>query len=62
MTVQPECFLGHELLARVDVVELNEPWAVRRLHIATARGRSASPITSALMKQLLDQPREEAVE
>jgi hypothetical protein len=44
------------------VVELNEPWAARRLHIATARGRSASPITSALMKQLLAQPREEAVE
>jgi DNA-binding transcriptional LysR family regulator len=60
VTVQPECFLGHELLARVAVVELAEPWAVRKLHIATARGRSASPITRALMQQLLDQPREES--
>jgi DNA-binding transcriptional LysR family regulator len=60
VTVQPECFLGHELLARVAVAELAEPWAVRRLHIATARGRGASPIASALIKQLLDQPRDEA--
>ncbi|MDR5744959.1 LysR substrate-binding domain-containing protein [Caballeronia sp. LZ029] len=60
VTVQPECFLGHELLNRVSVIELAEPWAVRRIHIATPRGRSPSPTTRALMQQLLDQPRDES--
>ena len=60
VTVQPERFLGHELLNRVSVIELAEPWAVRRIHIATPRGRSPSPTTRALMQQLLDQPRDES--
>jgi DNA-binding transcriptional LysR family regulator len=60
VTVQPECFLGHELLNRVSVIEFAEPWAVRRIHIATPRGRAPSPTTRALMQQLLDQPREES--
>jgi DNA-binding transcriptional LysR family regulator len=60
VTVQPECLLGHELLSRVAVLELAEPWAVRRIHIATARGRTPNPATRALMQQLLDQPREES--
>jgi DNA-binding transcriptional LysR family regulator len=59
VTVQPECLVSHELFGRVAVLELAEPWAGRRIHIATARGRELNPITRALIKQLLDRPRDE---
>ena len=36
-------------------MELAEPWAVRRIHIATARGREQL-IARALIRQLLDRP------
>ncbi|MBN3769464.1 MULTISPECIES: LysR family transcriptional regulator [Burkholderia] len=58
VTIQPECLVSHELFSRVAVVELAEPWAVRRIHIATARGREPNPIVRALVKQLLDRPRD----
>ncbi|WP_433705325.1 LysR family transcriptional regulator [Paraburkholderia sacchari] len=60
VTIQPECLVSHELFGRVTVVELAEPWAVRHIHIATARGREMNPIASAMIRQLLDRPRDEA--
>ncbi|WP_312033683.1 MULTISPECIES: LysR substrate-binding domain-containing protein [unclassified Rhodococcus (in: high G+C Gram-positive bacteria)] len=62
VTVQPECLLDHERRSRVAVMELAEPWAVRRIHLATARGRALSPATRALVAQLLDRPLEEQAE
>ena len=56
VTIQPECLVSHELFSRVAVMELAEPWAVRRIHIATARGREQGPIARALIRQLLDRP------
>jgi DNA-binding transcriptional LysR family regulator len=58
VTIQPECLVSHELFSRVAVLELAEPWALRRIHIATARGRDQNPIVRALIKQLLDRPRD----
>ncbi|WP_028206081.1 LysR family transcriptional regulator [Paraburkholderia nodosa] len=60
VTIQPESFVSHELFGRVAVLEFAEPWAVRHIHVATARGRELNPITSALIRQLLDRPREDA--
>jgi DNA-binding transcriptional LysR family regulator len=59
VTVQPECLVSHELFARVAVLEFAEPWAVRSIHIATARGRELNPITRTLIGQLLDRPRDD---
>lgn len=56
VSVQPECMVSHELFSRVAVLDLAEPWAVRRVQIATARGRELNPIARALIEQLLDQP------
>ncbi|VWC58670.1 LysR family transcriptional regulator [Burkholderia lata] len=56
VTVQPECMVSHELFSRVAVLELAEPWAVRRVQVATARGRELNPIARALIEQLLDLP------
>ena len=61
VTIQPECLVSHELFGRVTVLEFAEPWAVRDIHIATARGRELNPLASVLIKQLLDRPRDEAV-
>lgn len=61
VTVQPECLVSHELFSRVAVMELAEPWAVRRIHIATARGREQGPIARALIRQLLDRPAGDAL-
>jgi DNA-binding transcriptional LysR family regulator len=61
VSIQPESFVSHELFGRVAVVEFAEPWAVRHIHIATARGREVNPISSAFIRQLLDRPRDEAV-
>lgn len=60
VTIQPECLVSHELFGRVAVLEFAEPWAVRHIHIATARGRELNPLASALIRQLLDRPRTEA--
>ena len=59
VSVVPGCLLDHELLNRVAVVELAEPWALRKIHIATARGRTPSAGTRALIKQLLDRPHDD---
>jgi DNA-binding transcriptional LysR family regulator len=59
LTVLPECLLGHHLLDRVASIDLAEPWAVRTIHIATARGRALSAAAGALVKQLLDRPRDD---
>lgn len=58
VTVLPECLLSRDMFDRVASIELAEPWAVRSVHIATARGRVQSPPAVAFMKQLLDRPRE----
>jgi DNA-binding transcriptional LysR family regulator len=60
VTIQPECLVSHELFGRVAVLEFDEPWAVRHIHIATARGRELNPLASAFIRQLLDRPRVEA--
>ncbi|MEC3768791.1 LysR family transcriptional regulator [Cupriavidus sp. SS-3] len=59
LTVLPECLFSHELFDQVACVAIDESWAVRTTHIATARGRVLSPPAAALMKQLLDRPRGE---
>lgn len=59
VTVTPECLVGHEWLGRVAVMELAEPWAQRRIHVATPRGRELGPAVRSLMQQLLTQPDEE---
>ncbi|MGW4350041.1 LysR family transcriptional regulator [Streptomyces sp. NPDC004690] len=56
VTVQPECLLTREDLDGVAVLELAEPWAVRKIHIATAHGRALSPAARAFLNQLLDRP------
>ncbi|MBN3825464.1 LysR family transcriptional regulator [Burkholderia sp. Ac-20384] len=61
VTVQPECMVSHELFSRVAVLELAEPWAVRRVQVATARGRELNPIARALIEQLLDLPEDTPV-
>ncbi len=60
VTVQPECLVSHQLFDDVTCIPLDEPWAVRSIHIATPRGRVLSPAAAALMKQLLDRPGEQA--
>ncbi|MEU1997677.1 LysR family transcriptional regulator [Nocardia gamkensis] len=59
VTVQPECLVGHEWTGRVAVLDLAEPWAERRIHLATARGRESSPATKILIEQLLTRPVDE---
>ncbi|MFA3878601.1 LysR family transcriptional regulator [Streptomyces sp. MMCC 100] len=60
VTVQPECLLTPDVLARVTMLELAEPWAVRKIHIATAHGRTPGPATRAFLHQLLDRPADDA--
>jgi DNA-binding transcriptional LysR family regulator len=57
VTVQPECLVGQALFDTVAAVDLAEPWANRVISIATARGRTPSPATRALISQLVDRPR-----
>ncbi|WP_228835114.1 LysR substrate-binding domain-containing protein [Nocardia abscessus] len=59
VTVQPECLVGHEWTGRVAALDLAEPWAERRIHLATARGREFSPATKVLIEQLLTRPIDE---
>ncbi|MBY8856902.1 LysR family transcriptional regulator [Nocardia sp. CA2R105] len=56
VTVVPECLLDHALLSRVTVLEFDEPWAVRRIHIATPSGRMPSPAAQAFIHQLSARP------
>jgi DNA-binding transcriptional LysR family regulator len=56
VTAQPESLVGKEFRDSVAVVELAEPWAERKIHIATAAGRQPGPACRALMEQLLDRP------
>ncbi|MET7288829.1 LysR substrate-binding domain-containing protein [Streptomyces sp. NPDC005573] len=60
VSVLPECLVTQEVLATTAAVELAEPWAVRRIHIATAAGRALSPAAEAFLGQLLDRPRDDA--
>ncbi|MFI9637056.1 LysR family transcriptional regulator [Nocardia sp. NPDC051929] len=53
VTVQPECLVGHEWSGRVAVLDLDEPWAERRIHLATPRGRELGPSTELLVEHLL---------
>ncbi|WP_439678397.1 LysR substrate-binding domain-containing protein [Embleya sp. MST-111070] len=56
VTVQPECLVTRDTLSGAATVELAEPWAVRKIHIATARGRTVSPAARAFVDRLLDRP------
>ncbi|WP_409180762.1 LysR family transcriptional regulator [Amycolatopsis sp. VS8301801F10] len=59
VTAQPECMVTREFLERVAVVELAEPWAERKIHLATAAGRRPAAACRALLEQLLDRPADE---
>ncbi|MEV8047263.1 LysR substrate-binding domain-containing protein [Streptomyces griseoluteus] len=59
VSVQPECLVTREVLASATPVELVEPWAVRKIHVATAQGRTLSPTAREFLRQLLDRPRED---
>ncbi len=59
VSVVPECMLDFEVMSRVAVLELDEPWAVRRIHLATPSGRAQSPATQAFIQQLLLRPNED---
>ncbi|MBC3191706.1 LysR family transcriptional regulator [Pseudonocardia sp. C8] len=59
VTAQPECLVSRDFAERVRVLELAEPWAERKICIATARGRGPSPAGQALIEQLLDHPAED---
>lgn len=61
VTAQPECLVGRDVLDDVAVLGLEEPWAVRKIHLATARGRGPTPAGRALMTQLLDRPQDDPV-
>ncbi|MDQ0382474.1 LysR family transcriptional regulator [Amycolatopsis thermophila] len=56
VTVQPESLVGKEFLDGVAVIDLAEPWAERKIHLATAAGRRPGPACRALVEQLLDRP------
>ncbi|MGW5570308.1 LysR family transcriptional regulator [Nocardia thailandica] len=56
VTVQPECLVGHEWTGRVAVVELDEPWAERRIHLATPRRRELGPAAKLFIEHLLTEP------
>lgn len=56
VTVQPECMLSIEDFERVSVTRIAEPWAVRRMHVATQRGVPVSPAARLLIEQLTAQP------
>ncbi len=56
VSVVPECLLDHALLSRVAVLRFDEPWAVRRIHIATPSGRTPSPAARAFIHQLSIRP------
>ncbi|WP_194903601.1 LysR family transcriptional regulator [Catenulispora rubra] len=60
VTAQPESLVGKEFLDSVAVVELAEPWAERRIHIATSAGRRPGPACRAFMEQLLDRPADDS--
>ncbi|MCX4095547.1 LysR family transcriptional regulator [Nocardia sp. alder85J] len=56
VTVVPECLLDYALLSRVAVLDFDEHWAVRHIHLATPSARPKSPATRAFIAQLLDRP------
>ncbi|MFD6348421.1 LysR family transcriptional regulator [Streptomyces roseolus] len=56
VTVQPECLVSQETAPGVAMVQLDEPWAVRKIHIATPHGRTPGPAARAFLSQLLDRP------
>lgn len=56
VAVEPECLLPRDAADEVAVVALAEPWAKRRIQIATARGRRPNRAASALIRQFLDRP------
>jgi DNA-binding transcriptional LysR family regulator len=62
VSVVPECMLDYALLSKVAVLEFDEPWAVRRVHIATPSGRAQSPAAQAFVRQLLTRPVDDDLE
>lgn len=56
VTVTPECLVGHEWSGRVAVLDLDEPWAERRIHLATPRGREFGPAAKLFVEHLLATP------
>ena len=57
VTVQPECIVSREMLDSVAILNLAEPWANRKIFIATATGRIPGPATKELVRHFLDRPR-----
>ncbi|QKT08476.1 LysR family transcriptional regulator [Gordonia sp. X0973] len=62
VSIVPESTLDHEMSSRVAVLELQERWAVRRIHLATPAGRALSPAARAFVEYLLIRPADESDE
>ncbi len=62
VTILPECMLSVESERRVAVLQLNEPWALRDVHIGTRRGRAMTAATRALIRQLTERPASPEIE
>jgi DNA-binding transcriptional LysR family regulator len=56
VSVVPECLLDYGLLNTVASCVFDEPWAVRRIHIATGHGRTLSPAAQAYLSHLEARP------
>ncbi|MFT3720150.1 LysR family transcriptional regulator [Pseudorhodoferax sp.] len=56
VTIQPDHMLTPQDLKFVQTVPLDEPWAARRLFVATPAGRSVSVATRNFIAQLVERP------
>jgi DNA-binding transcriptional LysR family regulator len=56
VTILPECMHSLEASQRVATLELDEPWALRRVRIGTRRGKTITMATRALIQQLKEPP------
>jgi DNA-binding transcriptional LysR family regulator len=56
VTILPECMHSLYASSRVSAVQLDEPWALRKVCIGTRRRKSITMATRALIQQLTDPP------
>ena len=54
--IQPECSVSCDRFDQIRVVPLDEPWAIRRIVIATLKGRPPGAAATAFIKQLHERP------
>lgn len=55
-TVEPDYMLSARDLESVRAIPLDEPWARRRICIATQRGKAATAATKSFLAQLSSRP------